>query len=154
MLSYTSNDIQREYNRHYSMQQALEVMQRHARDVSKAFDRGVQLDPRWLRTARHFLVAAIAGVAVTEDPGMLDLTQYLREQGVSRGQLRKHRSAFGQVVREIYTYYRGHLPLKSIRRVGSVKRYLNSYFEEDRPLLDRAWAIYIPLINPHRGQQN
>ncbi len=102
------------------------------------------VDDRWLEAMTREQLAIGLGREPEQDPAtrFLTVAEYLEEQGLAAGEIRKLSPTFGKRLKLAYVARRGQPPGKSLRFVDGAQREVFVYTAADRDLFDSVWAEF------------
>ena len=83
--------------------------------------------------------ALITGTIPANGPRLIDVTTYLRNQGLTSYVARRNAAQFGKFARRIYQELNDKPPKRVHRYVSGSERLVNSYTEDDLPVFDLAF---------------
>ncbi|GGV33887.1 hypothetical protein GCM10010182_67120 [Actinomadura cremea] len=100
------------------------------------------VDARWLEAKAREVAARALGEEPEQDPAtrVLTVSDYLADQNVTAGAVRKLAPTFGKKVKAAFIRRHGETPRTAPRFVDGAQRDVAVYIEADRDLFDAVWS--------------
>lgn len=130
---------------HQPMMEHALLMSRHE-TLLRCYTALAQCDlfrPDYLQRKANHSLAIIAGTTEVSGPRAIDVEGYLTGKGLKRKQVKRHSPYFGKLVKSHYVAKHGEPPKKCYRDINGSDRLVFSYMEDDLPIFDAVWRIFL-----------